>query len=163
RPDLCPRPIGSGPRLGLRLLRPDGRRHARRPPAAGRDADRQRALLRQQRAALGLGGRLLHLELLGGDPVRRRRERPGRRRAGAATDNCDPAPVVSRTESRANGSCPGNYVLTRSWTATDRCGNIAAATRTVTVQDTQPPAVTGSTATAYCLWPPSHQYVCFGR
>jgi hypothetical protein len=39
-----------------------------------------------------------------------------------ATDNCS-TPVVTYNEVRTYGHCSGNYTLTRTWTATDACGN----------------------------------------
>jgi hypothetical protein len=78
-----------------------------------------------------------------------------------ATDNCDPAPAIAFVEVREDGNCPGNYVLYRTWTATDRCGNASSATQVVTVVDTTPPVVTVSNEDLYCLWPPNHWYVCF--
>jgi PKD repeat protein len=56
-----------------------------------------------------------------------------------AGDNCDNAPVVTFAESRVNGNCPGRYTLTRTWTATDACGNASSKTQTIIVQDTQAP------------------------
>ncbi|NCI49244.1 hypothetical protein GWC95_04865, partial [Sediminibacterium roseum] len=41
-----------------------------------------------------------------------------------------------------NGSSPFNYTLTRTWTATDGCGNTSSKTQTVTVRDTQAPVPT---------------------
>ena len=58
-------------------------------------------------------------------------------------DNCDPAPVVTMTESRTAGSCLQNYNLIRTWTATDACGNQRVATQILTVQDTTPPVLVG--------------------
>ena len=60
-----------------------------------------------------------------------------------ATDNCDPAPTVSFNEARLDGNCRGNYVLKRTWTATDACGNASSQTQTITVQDTTPPVLAG--------------------
>jgi large repetitive protein len=59
-----------------------------------------------------------------------------------ATDNCDPAPVITYQQVRTNGNCPYNYTLTRTWTATDRCGNSSSQTQVITVQDTQAPVIT---------------------
>lgn len=59
-----------------------------------------------------------------------------------ATDNCDPAPSVTPTETRTNGSCPWSYTLTRTWVAMDACGNTSNHTQTVTVQDLTAPIFT---------------------
>ena len=40
-----------------------------------------------------------------------------------ATDNCDSDPAIEFEETRADGSCEDSYVLVRTWTATDACGN----------------------------------------
>ena len=55
------------------------------------------------------------------------------------TDNCDNSVLPVFTEVRMDGSCPSNYTLTRTWTATDDCGNQASASRIITVEDTTPP------------------------
>ncbi len=60
-----------------------------------------------------------------------------------ATDNADPAPVVTLTETKSAGTCPQSYQLVRTWTATDACGNHASASQTITVQDTTPPVLAG--------------------
>ena len=39
------------------------------------------------------------------------------------------------------GSCPGNYSVTRTWTATDDCGNASTASQTITVQDITAPVI----------------------
>ncbi|NCI49350.1 hypothetical protein GWC95_05415, partial [Sediminibacterium roseum] len=64
-----------------------------------------------------------------------------------ATDNCD-TPAVIFNETRTNGNCPSNYILTRTWTATDACGNTASKTQTITVQDTQAPVISAAPADA---------------
>jgi hypothetical protein len=61
----------------------------------------------------------------------------------SAADACDPSPAVAFDEVRADGPCQDTYVLTRTWTATDRCANAASATQVVTVRDTRPPALSG--------------------
>ncbi len=60
-----------------------------------------------------------------------------------ATDGCDPHPSLSVADVVAAGSCAGNYTLTRTWTATDACGNSAAATQIITVQDKTAPVLAG--------------------
>jgi hypothetical protein len=62
-----------------------------------------------------------------------------------ATDNCT-TPVVGYTEVRTNGNCSGNYTLTRTWTATDACGNTSSKTQVITVQDTQAPVLSAAPA-----------------
>ena len=53
------------------------------------------------------------------------------------TDNCDAPGTVTSTDSAPAGTCPA--VITRTWTFTDRCGNTATATQTITIDDTQAP------------------------
>ncbi len=50
-----------------------------------------------------------------------------------ATDNCDPAPVLVFSETTTGSGC--DYTLTRTWTATDDCGNTATHVQTITVVD----------------------------
>ena len=40
-----------------------------------------------------------------------------------ATDNCDSDPTVTLDETTLPGSCAGSFILIRTWTATDDCGN----------------------------------------
>ncbi|HBL75667.1 MAG TPA: hypothetical protein DD458_10605, partial [Prolixibacteraceae bacterium] len=42
-------------------------------------------------------------------------------------------------EVRTDGTCPDTYTLTRTWTATDNCGNASTGTQVITVQDTTAP------------------------
>ena len=59
-----------------------------------------------------------------------------------ATDNCDPYVTVTYDgEVFAEGACAESYTLTRTWTATDRCGNNTTLSQTITVQDTAKPVV----------------------
>lgn len=55
-----------------------------------------------------------------------------------ATDNCS-VTVTYDGQMIADGNCPGNYVITRLWTATDGSNNTQTATQRITVQDTQSP------------------------
>ena len=59
----------------------------------------------------------------------------------SATDNCSPT-TISYTDAQVFGSCGGNSVITRTWTATDCSGNTASAIQKITVSDNTPPAAT---------------------
>ena len=56
-----------------------------------------------------------------------------------ATDNCDPSPDVTYSDS-SSGTCP--TVVTRTWTARDNCDNLSSGVQTITVDDTTPPVLT---------------------
>ncbi len=60
-----------------------------------------------------------------------------------ASDDCDPNPLLSFNDVRTPGSCPAEYVLTRTWTATDACGNTSSASQAITVEDNTAPVITG--------------------
>lgn len=60
-----------------------------------------------------------------------------------ATDNCDPAAVVTYSDVTAPGACPNASIITRTWTATDGCGNSTSATQVITVEDKTPPVLVG--------------------
>ncbi len=57
-----------------------------------------------------------------------------------ASDNCDGAPVLSFAETSAGTLC--DYVITRTWTAEDNCGNSIVASQLITVHDTENPVIT---------------------
>src|SRR6185295_17442155 len=63
-----------------------------------------------------------------------------------ATDNCDPTITVNYTESI--NVTDGCGTITRTWTATDACGNTTTATQTLTVVDNTPPVLVGVPADA---------------
>ncbi|MEP6647288.1 MAG: HYR domain-containing protein, partial [Saprospiraceae bacterium] len=58
-----------------------------------------------------------------------------------ATDVCSPAVVITFANVTVQGSCPGQYSVTRTWTAVDNCGNSASCSAMVTVQDITPPVI----------------------
>ncbi|MFK8006549.1 MAG: SdrD B-like domain-containing protein, partial [Saprospiraceae bacterium] len=60
-----------------------------------------------------------------------------------ATDNCDADVDIAYEEVRTDGNCADNYTLTRTWTATDNCGNTDVQVQVITVQDTTDPELIG--------------------
>lgn len=56
-----------------------------------------------------------------------------------ATDLCDTSVLVNFTPVITPGSCPQEYTLSRTWTATDDCGNGVTFTQTITVTDDTAP------------------------
>ena len=56
------------------------------------------------------------------------------------SDNCDPAPNLNFSEVTGTG-CP--YTITRTWTATDACGNADSIVQVITVVDTLAPQIVG--------------------
>ncbi|MEZ4797819.1 MAG: T9SS type A sorting domain-containing protein [Flavobacteriaceae bacterium] len=60
-----------------------------------------------------------------------------------ATDNCDTdVDVKYDGEVRTDGECTDSYTLTRTWTATDNCGNSTTLSQIITVVDTTAPELT---------------------
>ena len=57
-----------------------------------------------------------------------------------ATDNC--GMVTLEEAADTTYSCTNGYVVTRTFTATDDCGNVASATQTITIEDTAAPELT---------------------
>ncbi|KAB1070327.1 gliding motility-associated C-terminal domain-containing protein [Tamlana haliotis] len=55
-----------------------------------------------------------------------------------ATDNCGNA-TVTVNDLRIDGSCPSNYIIARTYTATDDCGLTRTHIQNITVQDTKAP------------------------
>lgn len=60
-----------------------------------------------------------------------------------ANDACSGSTAVTSSESIATGSCPGTFVLTRTWSATDGCGNSTSTSQDVSVMDTIDPILVG--------------------
>ena len=58
-----------------------------------------------------------------------------------AADNCGEVTIEVSSETTA-GDAAGNYVIVRTFTATDDAGNSSSATQTITVQDTTAPEFT---------------------
>lgn len=58
-----------------------------------------------------------------------------------ATDNCGIV-SVSEEQTTTEGTCVGEYTITRTFTAVDECGNSATATQLITIVDTTAPTLT---------------------
>lgn len=58
-----------------------------------------------------------------------------------ALDACDVNVTVTFTDAVTQGICPQSYSITRTWTATDDCGNTTTCSMTIVVQDITPPTV----------------------
>src|SRR5207245_2066017 len=70
-----------------------------------------------------------------------------------ATDACDPNPTLTFADVTTPGRCPQNYnvarparraprlTVTRTWTATDHCGNASTKSQVIHVVDTTAPVI----------------------
>ncbi len=58
-----------------------------------------------------------------------------------ATDACDATVALTSADVTTTGSCAGTYSVTRTWTATDDCGNTSTASQTINVQDITAPVI----------------------
>ncbi|MFM1931968.1 MAG: hypothetical protein RL226_1271, partial [Bacteroidota bacterium] len=59
--------------------------------------------------------------------------------SATASDNCDDMVDISVFEETIPGSCPQEYTIVRTYTATDNCGNSTTTTQTIQVVDTTAP------------------------
>jgi hypothetical protein len=59
------------------------------------------------------------------------------------SDDCDPSVDLTFVDTEVTGSCPEERVVTRTWTATDDCGNTATTSRVITLQDSEAPVLIG--------------------
>ncbi|MFZ6053559.1 HYR-like domain-containing protein, partial [Halocola ammonii] len=59
----------------------------------------------------------------------------------SAFDNCGEVTITSE-DVITDGECPQEYVVTRTFTATDDCGNASTAVQVITVVDTTAPEFT---------------------
>lgn len=57
----------------------------------------------------------------------------------SATDDCG-AVTIDNADVTTPGACGGSWVIARTWTAEDSCGNLTQRVQTITVVDSTPPA-----------------------
>ena len=76
--------------------------------------------------------------------------------SASAVDTCGSATVVHSDEWQP--ACGNTGILTRTWSATDECGNSSSCVQTLTVVDTTPPDFELSVSPTM-LWPPDHKMV----
>ncbi|HUU46548.1 MAG TPA: hypothetical protein VM118_12525 [Acidobacteriota bacterium] len=60
-----------------------------------------------------------------------------------ATDNCDEDPDIDHSDYVIDGSCPNEFTIERTWTATDDAGNSTFCMQLISVMDTIPPVLSG--------------------
>jgi hypothetical protein len=63
-----------------------------------------------------------------------------------ATDNCAGTVTVTVDDVISAQTCANRYTVTRTWTATDVCGNSSTASQTITVNDQTAPVISGAIA-----------------
>ena len=68
--------------------------------------------------------------------------------AATATDACDAIVEVTFSDASTPGSCLQNNIVTRTWIATDDCGNTSSCSATISVEDNTPPVITCPTVTS---------------
>ncbi|MBK7342074.1 MAG: hypothetical protein IPJ06_02505 [Saprospiraceae bacterium] len=67
---------------------------------------------------------------------------PANTGSSTATDNCDMDVTMTYSDVSSAGGCPQEETITRTWTATDNCGNEATCDQTIEVEDSTPPVFT---------------------
>jgi hypothetical protein len=66
---------------------------------------------------------------------------PSNTGTATAPDNCDSNPSITHSDAVTPGACPDDYVIARTWTATDACGNSNTCEQIVTIEDTTAPVI----------------------
>ena len=58
-----------------------------------------------------------------------------------ANDNCSGEITVQGVDVTTQGNCPNSYIITRTWTFTDACGNTSNSIQIITVSDDIAPSL----------------------
>ncbi|MBL8000229.1 MAG: gliding motility-associated C-terminal domain-containing protein, partial [Candidatus Kapabacteria bacterium] len=75
-----------------------------------------------------------------------------------ASDACGSTFTLTFTDSSTNGQCAGSYSVTRTWTATDSCGNTSTASQTINVIDDSAPVIAALPAPSTISCPAQPQF-----
>ena len=67
---------------------------------------------------------------------------PANTGTATATDNCDAVPAVTFSDVTSGTGCPAGYIINRTWTGTDDCGNASTCLQVITIADNVAPVVT---------------------
>jgi hypothetical protein len=70
-----------------------------------------------------------------------------------AIDACGSSIAFTFNNLTTPGACAGSYSVTRTWTATDGCGNSSTATQTINVQDVTSPVIAALPAPSVIVCP----------
>jgi uncharacterized repeat protein (TIGR01451 family) len=60
----------------------------------------------------------------------------------SATDNCDGEPVITSSDVTVAGACAQEYIINRTWIATDACGNSSTCLQLIQLDDNTAPFIT---------------------
>ena len=77
----------------------------------------------------------------------------------SATDECGSDFSLTFNDVRTEGNCVGSYSITRTWTATDTCGNSSTASQTIAVEDKTAPVIAKLPATKTINYPNTPEFV----
>jgi hypothetical protein len=84
---------------------------------------------------------------------------PSNTGSATATDNCDANPLIAYSDAETPGHCPQEKTISRTWSATDACGNRSSCVQTINVVDRTPPAIENIAVSPSSLWAPNHKMV----
>ncbi|ESU24964.1 hypothetical protein FEDK69T_05230 [Flavobacterium enshiense DK69] len=76
----------------------------------------------------------------------------------SVTDNCGPGFTLTHSDATTQGQCAGSYSVTRTWIATDACGNSSTKSQTINVQDVTAPVIAALPATSTINCPAVPQF-----